>query len=80
MPTVGRTAGFEEGASAGASTSPRRSAVELLGERTWSGRTGPDQRYYVVDHRPLGAFTATKGVDATVIADLTMVERDTFWA
>ena len=43
---------------------------------------GPDQRHYVVDHHHLARALHEEGVKdiiVTVIADLTMVERDAFW-
>jgi hypothetical protein len=43
---------------------------------------GPDKRYYVVDHHHLARALHEEGVESaivTVIADLTMVDRDAFW-
>ena len=43
---------------------------------------GPDQRHYVVDHHHLARALHDEGVEdiiVTVIADLTMVDRDAFW-
>ena len=43
---------------------------------------GPDQRHYVVDHHHLARALHEEGVEdiiVTVIADLTMVDRDAFW-
>ena len=43
---------------------------------------GPDKRHYVVDHHHLARALHDEGVKdilVTVIADLTMVDRDAFW-
>src|SRR5258706_943674 len=43
---------------------------------------GPDQRHYVVDHHHLARALHDEGVEdiiVSVIADLTMVDRDAFW-
>jgi hypothetical protein len=43
---------------------------------------GPDKRHYVVDHHHLARALHEEGVEdiiVTVIADLTMVDRDAFW-
>jgi hypothetical protein len=43
---------------------------------------GPDKRHYVIDHHHLARALHEEGVEdilVTVIADLTMVDRDAFW-
>lgn len=43
---------------------------------------GPDKRHYVVDHHHLARALHDEGVKdvfVTIIADLTMVDRDAFW-
>jgi hypothetical protein len=55
---------------------------EFLGRHTIPVILGPDQRNYVVDHHHLARALHEEGVEdilVTVIADLTMVDRDAFW-
>ncbi len=43
---------------------------------------GPDKRFYVIDHHHLARALHDEGVKdilVTVVADLTMVDRDAFW-
>jgi len=43
---------------------------------------GPDKRFYVIDHHHLALALHDEGVKdvlVTVVADLTMVDRDAFW-
>jgi hypothetical protein len=43
---------------------------------------GPDKRHYVIDHHHLARALHEEGVEdilVTVVADLTMVDRDAFW-
>ena len=43
---------------------------------------GPDERFYVIDHHHLARALHDEGVQdilVTVVADLTMVDRDGFW-
>ncbi len=61
--------------------SPKKQA-ELLGRHMIPVVLGPDQRHYVVDHHHLARALHDEGVKdilVTVIADLTMVDRDAFW-
>lgn len=56
--------------------------AKLLGEHTIPVVLGPDRRHYVVDHHHLARALHDEGVKdilVTVIADLTMVDRDAFW-
>ena len=56
--------------------------AELLGKHMIPVVLGPDQRNYVVDHHHLARALHDEGVKdilVTVIADLTMVDRDAFW-
>ena len=56
--------------------------AELLGKHMIPVVHGPDQRYYVTDHHHLALSLHQEGVKdilVTVIADLTMVDRDAFW-
>ena len=56
--------------------------AELLGKHMIPVVHGPDERYYVVDHHHLARALHEEGVKdvlVTVIADLTMVEREAFW-
>src|SRR5260370_34234669 len=55
---------------------------EFLGRHMIPVVLGPDQRNYVVDHHHLARALHEEGVKdilVTVIADLTMVDRDAFW-
>jgi hypothetical protein len=53
-----------------------------LGEHMIPVVLGPDQRHYVIDHHHLALALHRDGVKdilVTVVADLTMVDRDAFW-
>jgi hypothetical protein len=55
---------------------------EFLGRHMIPVVLGPDQRHYVVDHHHLARALHDEGVEdiiVSVIADLTMVDRDAFW-
>jgi hypothetical protein len=55
---------------------------EFLGRHMIPVVLGPDKRHYVVDHHHLARALHEEGVKdilVTVIADLTMVDRDAFW-
>jgi hypothetical protein len=55
---------------------------EFLGRHMIPVVLGPDKRHYVVDHHHLALALHDEGVKnvlVTVIADLTMVDRDAFW-
>src|SRR5260370_9274241 len=55
---------------------------EFLGRHMIPVVLGPDKRHYVVDHHHLALALHDEGVEdilVTVIADLTMVDRDAFW-
>src|ERR1700722_12635519 len=56
--------------------------AKLLGKHMIPVVKGPDKRYYVAHHHPLGRALHDEGVTdilVTVIGDLTMVQRDSFW-
>ena len=60
----------------------KRKQAELLGKHMIPVVLGPDQRHYVIDHHHLARALHDEGVKhvlVTVIADLTMVDRDAFW-
>lgn len=60
----------------------KRKQAELLGKHMIPVVLGPDKRYYVVDHHHLARALHEEGVKdilVSVIADLTMVDRDAFW-
>jgi hypothetical protein len=60
----------------------KKKQAELLGKHTIPVVLGPDQRHYVVDHHHLARSLHEEGIKdilVTVIADLTMVDRDAFW-
>src|SRR5712672_4802760 len=55
---------------------------EFLGRHMIPVVLGPDKRHYVVDHHHLARALHDEGVKdilVTIIADLTMVDRDAFW-
>src|SRR5258707_8919751 len=57
--------------------------AELLGKHMIPVVLGPDECHYVVDHHHLARALHDEGVKdilVTVIADLTMVDRDAFWS
>lgn len=56
---------------------------ELLGKHMIPVVLGPDGKYYVVDHHHLARALHDEGVKdilVSIIGDLTMVQRDAFWA
>ncbi len=56
---------------------------EFLGRHMIPVVLGPDKRHYVVDHHHLARALHDEGIEdilVTVIGDLTMVQRDAFWA
>jgi hypothetical protein len=60
----------------------KKKQSELLGKHMIPVVQGPDQRYYVIDHHHLARALHDEGVKdilVTVVADLTMVEKDAFW-
>ena len=60
----------------------KKKQAELLGKHMIPVVLGPDKRHYVVDHHHLARALHEEGVKdilVTVIADLTMVDRDAFW-
>src|SRR3978361_1633611 len=60
----------------------KRKQAELLGKHQIPVVLGPDPRHYVIDHHHLARSLHEEGVKdilVSVIADLTMVDRDAFW-
>ena len=60
----------------------RKKQGELLGKHQIPVVLGPDKRHYVVDHHHLARALHDEGMKdilVSVIADLTMVDRDAFW-
>jgi hypothetical protein len=60
----------------------KKKQAELLGKHMIPVVLGPDKRHYVIDHHHLARALHDEGVKdilVTVVADLTMVERDAFW-
>ena len=60
----------------------KKKQAEILGKHAIPVVLGPDKRHYVVDHHHLARSLHEEGVKdilVTVIADLTMVDRDAFW-
>ena len=60
----------------------KKKQAELLGRHMIPVVLGPDKRHYVVDHHHLARALHEEGVKdilVTIIADLTMVDRDAFW-
>jgi hypothetical protein len=60
----------------------KKKQAELLGTHMIPVVHGPDKRYYVIDHHHLARALHDEGVNdvlVTVVADLTMVDRDAFW-
>ena len=60
----------------------KKEQAELLGKHMIPVVLGPDQRHYVIDHHHLARALHDEGVKdilVTIIADLTMVDRDAFW-
>src|SRR6202047_914593 len=63
-------------------SSDRKKQAELLGTHMIPVVHGPDERHYVIDHHHLARALHDEGVEnvlVTVVADLTMVDRDAFW-
>ena len=61
----------------------KRKQAELLGKHMIPVVLGPDRKHYVVDHHHLARALHDEGVKdvlVTVIADLTMVDKDAFWS
>jgi hypothetical protein len=59
-----------------------RKRAEMLGKHMIPVVLGPDEHHYVVDHHHLARALHDEGVKdvlVTVIADLTMVDREAFW-
>ena len=59
-----------------------RKRAEMLGKHMIPVVVGPDEHHYVVDHHHLARALHDEGVKdvlVTVIADLTMVDREAFW-
>jgi hypothetical protein len=60
----------------------KKKQAELLGKHMIPVVHGPDDRFYVIDHHHLARALHDEGVRdvlVSVIADLTMVDRDAFW-
>jgi hypothetical protein len=60
----------------------QKKQAKLLGKHTIPVVLGPGKRHYVVDHHHLARSLHDEGVEdilVTVIADLTMVDREAFW-
>jgi len=60
----------------------KKKQAELLGKHMIPVVHGPDKRYYVIDHHHLARALHDEGVEnvlVTIIADLTMVDREAFW-
>jgi hypothetical protein len=60
----------------------KKKQAELLGHHLIPVVHGPDDRFYVIDHHHLARALHDEGVRdilVTVVADLTMVDRDAFW-
>jgi hypothetical protein len=60
----------------------RKKQAELIGRHMIPVVLGPDKRYSVIDHHHLARALHDEGIEdvlVSVVADLTMVERDAFW-
>jgi hypothetical protein len=60
----------------------KKKQAELLGRHMIPVVLGPDKRPYVIDHHHLARALHEKGVKdvlVSVVADLTMVDRNAFW-
>src|SRR5882757_4585831 len=56
--------------------------AELLGKHMIPVVVGPDGLYYVIDHHHLARSLHEEGVKdvlVSIVADLTMVDRNAFW-
>ncbi len=59
-----------------------KKAAEFLGKHMIPVVRGPHDRHYIIDHHHLTRALYDEGVKhvlVTVVADLSMVDRDTFW-
>src|SRR3981081_3934198 len=60
----------------------KKKQAELLGKHPVPVVLGPEKRHYVIDHHHLARSLHDEGVKdilVTIIAALTMVDRDAFW-
>ncbi|HLX17700.1 MAG TPA: ParB-like protein [Bradyrhizobium sp.] len=60
----------------------KKKQAEILGTHMIPVVHGPDERFYVIDHHHLARALHDEGVKdvlVSVVADLTMVDRDAFW-
>lgn len=60
----------------------KKKQAEVLGQHMIPVVHGPDGHHYVIDHHHLARALHDEGVEnilVTIIADLTMVDRDSFW-
>jgi len=60
----------------------KKKQAEVLGHHMIPVVHGPDGHHYVVDHHHLARALHDEGVEnvlVTIIADLTMIDRDSFW-
>jgi len=60
----------------------RKKQAETLGKHMIPVVLGPDHRHYVIDHHHLARALHDEGVEdvlVTIVADLSMVDRDGFW-
>jgi hypothetical protein len=60
----------------------KKKQAELLDKHMIPVVLGPDRRHYIVDHHHLARALHDEGVKnilVSIIADLTMVDRDAFW-
>jgi hypothetical protein len=60
----------------------KKKQAQLIGRHMIPVVLGPDKRYYVIDHHHLARALHEEGVEdilVTVVADLTMVDREAFW-
>lgn len=60
----------------------KKKQAEVLGQHMIPVVHGPDGHHYVIDHHHLARALHDEGVEnvlVTIIADLTMIDRDSFW-
>src|SRR5437588_9135253 len=60
----------------------KKKQADLLGTHMIPVVSGPDERYYVIDHHHRGRALHDEGIKqvlVTVVGDLRMVEREAFW-
>lgn len=60
----------------------KKKQAEVLGQHMIPVVHGPDGHHYVIDHHHLARALHDEGVESvlvTIIADLTMIDRDSFW-